>query len=137
MEVVRELPLDAQNQIVLGGYAPHPLLLAAHAVEVSKKTVGGSVDYFPMLIRVREFSEAYIDENLWLSPEEVVELLDQFLQLRRVCQQQEFLSGLDGRKVAHVWRDSESPAEFERWLDGIEALLWKAVEGHNCLRLML
>jgi hypothetical protein len=144
MEVVREQPPEGQRQhtpecerLVVGAHGPHPLLSAAHAVEAGRCAAGKCVDAFPMLTRVRASSDAYVDEDLWLSPDRVAQLLDQFTRLRRVCQQQEFLSDLDGRKVSAVWRAAQSPAQFETWLDRIDALLWKAVEGNYWVRLML
>jgi hypothetical protein len=92
---------------------------------------------FPLLDRVHPSSGWYVDENLWLGPDDVVQLLEEFMRLRRVCLQEEFVPGLDGRRVAAAWRESEPAAEFERWLDQIEALLWQAVEGSWWVRLML
>jgi hypothetical protein len=145
MEVVRKQPPEGKRQhspeyetLVVGAIAPHPLLSAARAIEVGSRRSGHSANqFFPMLARVELTSPSYVDEDLWLLPDEVEGLLDEFRRLRRVCQHQEFVPDLDSRKAYAVWRGLRPSAEFEAWLDQIEALLSQAAEGGYWVRLML
>jgi hypothetical protein len=144
MEVVREQPPEHQRlhtpeyeRLVVGAIAPHPLLSAFHALESGSRAENVPVDGLSMLSRVKEHSRWYVNEDLWLPPDEVVQLLHQFRRFRRICQQQEFVPGLDGWKAAAIWRAGQVSKEFELWLDQIEALLCQAVEGTWWVRLML
>ncbi len=145
MEVVQDQPPEGQRhhtpeyeRLVVGAIAPHPLLSAAHAIETGSRRSGRAPDVpFPMLSRIGLQSPWYVDEDLWVTPAEVVQLLDEFLRLRRVCRLQEFVPELDSQKVSAIWRGSEPAADFESWLDRIEALLYRAVEGACWVRLML
>jgi hypothetical protein len=144
MEIVQEQPPEGQRhhtdeykRLIVGECAPHPLLHAARAIQAGSRRGWNSSDAFPMLDRVRVDSSWYVDEDLWLPPADAFQLLDEFMRLRRVCRDEEFVPGLDGRALAARWRDMDEPAEFERWLDAIEGLLWQAVEGGHWVRLML
>src|SRR4051812_37582560 len=127
MEIVQEQPPEGQRydtdeyrRLIVGECAPHPLLHAARAIQAGSRRGRNSSDAFPMLDRVRLDSRWYVDEDLWLPPSDVVQLLDEFTRLRRVCRYEEFVLGLDGRAVAARWRDMDAPVEFEWWLDVIE-----------------
>ena len=146
MEVVRQQPPEGQRhhteeyrRLIVGEYAPHPLLNAARAIRAGSRGEHKSSNLllFPLLDRVQFGSPCYADEDLWLLPADAIQLLEEFTRLRRVCRLEEFAAGLDGRAVATWWRDGETPVEFERWLDGIEGLLRQAVEGGHWVRLML
>jgi hypothetical protein len=144
MEIVQEQPPEGQRdhtaeyqRLIVAECAPHPLLYAFRAIRRGSRGGRMSSDVFPMLGRVEGGSQWYVDEDLWLSPAEAVQLLDEFTRLRRVCRGEESMPGLDGRLVATRWRDVEAPAEFEQWLDVIEGLLWEAFEGGHWVRLML
>jgi hypothetical protein len=144
MEIVREQPPEGQRdhteeyqRLIVGECAPHPLLSAARAIQRGSRGDLSISAGFPILDRVQSGSSWYVDEDLWLSPDDVVQLLDEFARLRRLCRGEEFVAGLDGQSFATRWRAGDSPAEFERSLDAIEGLLWQAVEDGHWLRLML
>jgi hypothetical protein len=145
MELVREGPPQGQRQhdesyssLVVGEIAPHPLIYAFQ--ELCKANPGKREiirEQFPMLESVGFRSDRYVDEDLWLNATEVERLIEEFQRLRRVCRREEFITHLDGPATYEAWRSSEQREEFEVWLDGIEALLRKAVASGYAIRLML
>jgi hypothetical protein len=132
LELLRERPpLGADDyaqrrSLLIGEIAPHPLLWAALCLSRERRQL------FPALDRVREDSTDYIDEKLWLDARQAGELLQELRRLRRTCQRQKFLTGMDGRRYYDLWRRGESPEQFEEWLDQIEALL-AAAQGDDVL----
>ena len=76
-------------------------------------------------------SDAYVDECLLLSPEEVRLVEEEYYRLRRLGRGEEtlYFSGrrFDPELFMIRWRGRDSAAEFEDWLRLIDALLQKAV----------
>jgi hypothetical protein len=84
--------------------------------------------HFPMLSYVWRRSKAYVDESLWLRPEQVLVLLVELQRLRRLCRYGEFIQGIDGRQVYERWREDYYPQErFEADMDEEERLLERAI----------
>jgi hypothetical protein len=144
MEVLPEQPPEAERQhgpgyerLVVGAIAPHPLMWAARAVQAGGRAGRAPAPEFPLLDRVQESSPEYVDEDLWLPPADVLQLLHEFRRLRRLCHWQEFVPGFDGARAAMAWRRDQPAADFERLSDRIEELLGVAVAGASWVRLML
>lgn len=118
---------------VVGATWPYGIMWAAEALGPK-----GQV-HFPMLFRVARVSDAYVDESLWLRPEEAELLLDEFRRLRRLCRHEEFIPGVDAQQVHENWRDDyfTSPDEFEAYLDKEEHLLTQAIEHDYWIHLEL
>jgi hypothetical protein len=145
MEVVRAQPPQGQRshdesyeKLVVGEIASHPLM---HAFDRLCQANPGKREiirkHFPMLEAVGLNSNRYVDEDLWLDAVEVGRLLEEFQRLRRVCRREEFITALDGSVTYEAWRSSERREDFDGSLDGIEALLRKAVASNYAVRLML
>ena len=107
MEIVLEQPPEGQRHhtaeyqlLIVAECAPHPLLYAIRAIRCGSRGSRISSDAFPVLSRVEGGSQWYVDEDMWLSPAEAVQLLDEFTRLRGVCREEESIPGLDGRLVA-------------------------------------
>lgn len=146
MEAVRERPANDRptQQQIEGECYPGLLLRAFEAIWAGKRRDMDPSSHFPMLKRIED--GPYVDEELWLTPDETVQVLDEFTRLRRICHEEEFLRELDGRVTAKHWYEraiwliclgETAPAEFERELDEIEAVLWQALAGNCWLRIML
>ena len=129
LEVLKQKPTvgaddDAgRRSLIIGELACHPLVKAGRYLGRSHR------ESFPALARVCVGSPAYDGESLWLNDREAVELLAEFRRLRRIGRREEYLAGFDGRRYIELWRDGESPEEFEAHLDQIEALLALAEKG--------
>ena len=123
LEVLRDRPPDSadgyteRRPSIVAEIAPHPLLRAARCLGREHRKS------FPALDLVREDSPAYIDEWLWLDERQAREVLAELRQIRRICRREAFLAGLDGRRYYDLWRDGDSPENFEAWLDRIEQAL--------------
>lgn len=135
LEVLRDRPLagaDGYSQrrlLIVAEIAPHPLLEAGRWLGSENR------EFFPMLDLVRKRSPAYIDEWLWLDERQAKELLSELRRVRRICRREEFLTGLDGHRFYELWRDGESPEEFEGYVDRIEQAL--STEGGRWVLLSL
>lgn len=144
MEVVREQPPVGErhhsseySRLVVGQIDPHPLVSARSALRPARRGDSRPIEVFPLLNRVWAGSSAYVDEDLWLASAEATNLSAEFVLLRRACARVEFVPGLDAEATWSAWRDGAPEADFNEWLDQIESLLRKALEGGWWLRLML
>jgi hypothetical protein len=136
MEVLRERPPRGESyeetrpEIIFGEIAPHPLIYAAHHLGRAGRTA------FPMLKYVYFASDAYVDEDLWLTASEATQVLDELRLLRQVCRYEHFIPGLEGRLLFSRWCD-DNPTIFNEHLNQIEYLLQIASQNQFWVRLML
>lgn len=132
MEVLRRRPphgaestSDEYQGDILGAITPHPLI---HAYEHLPKDLR---EQFPMLKKIRLRSDAYVDECLLLSPEEVRRVEEEYYRLRRLVRGEEslYFSGrrFDGERFMTRWRGWGSAPDFEEHLRRIDRLLQQAV----------
>src|SRR5262245_24793964 len=139
MEVVRvqrDHGTSVQDSVV-GEIASNPLINAFDALCQGNPGKRETIrKHFPMLEAVGT-SDRYVDEEMSLQAEAVEQLLGEFQRLRRICRQEEFVTGLNGPSAYDAWRTSWEPEEFDGWLDGIEKLLQEAVTSRHLVRLML
>jgi len=143
MEVVRQRPADGQHDhghiyedLIVREIAPHPLMHAFGALcqaNPGKREV--IRESFPTLEAIALGSPRYSGEDLWLSADELGQLLEEFRRLRRVCRREEYLTGIDGAASYEAWRNSERSDEFDAWLDKIEALVVDARDSAYWVRL--
>src|SRR5215468_10954255 len=92
MEVVRQRPADGQHDhgqvyedLIVREIAPHPLMHAFGALcqaNPGKREVIG--EFFPTLEAIGLGSPRYTGEDLWLSADQLGQLLEEFRRLRRV-----------------------------------------------------
>jgi hypothetical protein len=145
MEVVRRQPPQghrhhdqAYEELIVREIAPHPLMHAFGALcqvnagqrEVIQKS-------FPTLEAVGLGSPRYIDDDLWLNADDLGKLVEEFRRLRRVCGREEFVPRIDAATCYETWRKSDGPADFDSWLDRIEAMLVDAHRSGHWVRLMV
>jgi hypothetical protein len=127
--------LDEYRRDILGEITPHPLI---HAFEHIPKDLR---EQFPMLKRIRLRSDAYVEECLLLSPEEVRQLEEEYYRLRQLGRGEEtlYFSGrrFDPELFMTRWRGIWSAAESEDHLRSIDALLQKAVCEHAWILISL
>ena len=128
---------DRYRELIVGQIAPHPLMSAfdtlcrsspGHRLLIEKE--------FPLLERIRAYSPAYVDEDLWLTSAEAGQLVEELLRMRRICRREEFISGLDGRVAYENWRDGQMEA-FETWVDKINELLAAAAGSGYWVRMQM
>lgn len=124
---------ESLSPCVLDEAYPGPLVWAAEALGRKGRP------YFPMLTKVWIRSDAYIDESLWLRPEEVLFLLDEWQRIDRLCRHQEYIDGLDGQRVAETWQGNYSAdvSEWQNELNDIERLLERSIEGDYWIHIKL
>ena len=117
LEVVAVAATGASVATIAGAaMSPSALLAAARALPSPAR------EHFPSLLRIADPTK-YQDESIWLAPGEVGTLRSEFERMRRITARREFLSGVDGGTVLKYWRGHDDPAEFERYLDQLSALL--------------
>ncbi|HYO76287.1 MAG TPA: hypothetical protein VE010_07480 [Thermoanaerobaculia bacterium] len=139
MEVVPTGPSDRDDQYsydrasVLAAIAPHPLLEAALALPSAVRTE------FPMLVRVCPWIVShYIDESLWIEPQDVRQLERELDRLIRITRRHEFIRGLDGGNVWQHWRGPHSSdEEFSTRLAQLVAVLHVASVKDAWVHLMM
>lgn len=124
MEIVEGGPANLENpysysqEKILGETAPHPLMEAAQAVPHDYR------DEFPLLIHVCPWIVShYNDESLWIEPDRVGQLLEEYRRLRRICERREFLRGVDGVTVLKHWQGRSEASWFNKNVSEIEELL--------------
>jgi hypothetical protein len=125
---------DSFSPIVIAGRDASALLRAGDAL-------GRGRTFFPMLTKVWGGSELYKNDYfaLWLKPEEVLLLLDEFQRLRRVFKREEYVHKLDGPLVYEEWRKFclARPDKWEDSLDDVERFLARAIEEEYWLNIEL
>jgi len=86
---------------------------------------------FPILFHLRRGRSLQDWEKLL--PQQVSQLFEEFLRLRRLCNREEFITGVSGPAVYEEWRGSMEVAEFEEYLDHMQSDLDATVLAGGCI----
>lgn len=127
------LPIDdgSVNKAVVAQAWPHPVLYAVQYLPQELRSE------FPTLSDIcPATSDRYENETLWLSPEEVRSLHEEFGRFQQICECEVHVAGVDGAEVKRFWESSLEHDSSSTVSSLNEVLKDATLEGHwVCLRL--